>query len=316
MSSGSPIHPEVWPPLPLDEWKPTRDTLHMWTQMVGKLRLRLAPPVNHWWHVPLYVSPLGLTTGAMPYRDCVLQATFDFLNHELVMTCNDRRQEKIGLYPRTVADFYREFESVLKKLSVDVRIWTMPVEVPNPISFEQDTKHASYDSEAVERFSRVLQTITPIFEEFRGRFIGKSSPVHFFWGSFDLAVTRFSGRRAPEREGADPITKEAYSHEVISAGWWPGGDSAWGPSIDYPAFYAYHAPAPEGFGAASVRPHFAFYHKELGEYLLKYDDVRTSADPRATLLEFCETTYEAGATLAKWDRKELEREASAEQKIA
>jgi hypothetical protein len=252
----------------------------------------------------------------MPYKDCVLQANFDLLNHELVITSNDRRIEKIGLYPRTVADFYREFESTLKKLNVDVRIWTMPVEVPNPIPFEQDTKHASYDSEAVERFSRVLQTITPIFEEFRGHFIGKSSPVHFFWGSFDLAVTRFSGRRAPEREGADWITKEAYSHEVISAGWWPGGDSVWGPSIDYPAFYAYHAPAPEGFGSASVRPNFAFYHKDLGEFLLKYDDVRTSADPRATLLEFCETTYEAGATLAKWDRGELERSEVERQKIA
>jgi hypothetical protein len=308
--------PEVWPPLPLDEWKPTRDTLHMWTQMVGKLRLRLAPPVNHWWHVPLYISPKGLTTGAMPYKDCVLQATFDFQKHELVFDCSDKRQERIGLYPRTVADFYREFESVLKKLGVDVRIWTMPVEIPDPIPFEQDTKHASYDREAVERFSRILQTITPIFEEFRGRFIGKSSPVHFFWGSFDLAVTRFSGRRAPEREGADPITREAYSHEVISAGWWPGGESAWGPAVPYPAFYAYQAPAPDGFGSAMVRPNLAFYHKELGEFLLKYDDVRTSADPHAALMEFCESTYEAGATLAKWDRSELERSTSAEQKIA
>ncbi len=315
MSSSSPT-PNVWPSLPLSEWKSTMQTLHMWTQMVGKLRLRLAPPVNHWWHVPLYVSPLGLTTGAMPYRDCVVQATFDFQKHALVLECSDRRRVEIGMYPRTVEDFYREFAAALKKLKIDVRIWTMPVEVPNPIPFEQDTKHASYDREAAERFARVLQTIEPIFEEFRGRFIGKSSPVHFFWGSFDLAVTRFSGRRAPEREGADPITREAYSHEVISAGWWPGGESAWGPVLEYPAFYAYAAPAPEGFADAKVRPNFAFYHKDLGEFLLKYDDVRESDDPRATLLEFCESTYEAGATLAKWDRGELERAVERERKTA
>ena len=316
MSSDSAVRPDVWPPLPLKEWKDTRDTLHMWTQMVGKLRLRLAPPVNHWWHTPLYVSPHGLTTGAMPYKDTVIAATFDFLSHELVFDCNDNHEERIGLYPRSVADFYQEFTSVLKKLKIDAKIWTMPVEVPQPIPFEKDTEHASYDREAVERFSRALQTMAPIFEEFRGEFLGKSSPVHFFWGSFDLAITRFSGRRAPEREGADSITKEAYSHEVISAGWWPGGESAWGPVVDYPAFYAYHAPAPEGFANAQVRPKMAFYHKDLGEFLLKYDDVRSSADPRRTLLEFCESTYEAGASLAKWDRRELERPVGQEQKTA
>ncbi len=304
---SSSVVPDIWPPLPLEEWKSTRDTLHMWTQMVGKLRLRLAPPVNHWWHVPLYVCSQGLTTGGMPYGDCIVQATFDFREHQLVLECSDKRQEKIGLYPRSVADFYREFESALKKLKVDVRIWTMPVEVPNPIPFEQDTTHASYDAEAVERFSRVLQTIEPIFEEFRGRFIGKSSPVHFFWGSFDLAVTRFSGRRAPERDGADSITKEAYSHEVISVGWWPGGESAWGPVVDYPAFYAYAAPPPDGFASAKVLPNEALYHKELGEFLLKYDDVRISSDPRATLLEFCESSYDAGALFGNWNRDELER---------
>lgn len=307
MSSRSPHSHEIWPPLPLNDWKDTRDTLHMWTQMVGKLRLRLAPPVNHWWQVALYVTAKGLTTGAMPYRDCILQADFDFHEHALILQRSDERVERIGMYPRTVADFYREFQSALKKLDVDVRIWPMPVEVPNPISFEQDTKHASYDREAVERFSLALQTIAPIFEEFRGWFVGKSSPAHFFWGSFDMALTRFSGRRAPEREGVDPITREAYSHEVISVGWWPGGESAWGPVIDYPAFYAYAAPQPDGFSTAAVLPKYAFYHKELGEFLLRYDDVRISADPHRTLLEFCESTYEAGATFGNWDRAELER---------
>lgn len=298
---------EIWPALPLDEWKPTRDTLHMFTQIVGKLRLKLAPAVNHWWHVPLYVSAHGLTTGAMPYKERTLEATFDFSEHTLKIECSDNAAVRINLYPRTVADFYKEFKAALKALGIDVHIWPMPVEIPHPIRFDQDTTHASYDREAVERFSRALQTMVPIFQEFRGQFLGKSSPVHFFWGSFDLALTRFSGRRAPERDGVDPITREAYSHEVISVGWWPGGDSAWGPSIDYPAFYAYAAPEPNGFSSSRILPDLASYHNELHEYLLRYDDVRTSADPGRTLLEFCETTYEAGADLGKWERNELER---------
>jgi hypothetical protein len=275
--------------------------------MAGKLRLRLAPAVNHWWHVPLYVTSRGLSTGAMPYLNRTLQASFDFHRHIFLLTCSDGLSVTIEMYPRSVADFYREFKSALHLLGVDVKIWTTPVEVVNPIPFELDTQHASYDREYVERFSRILQTITPILQEFRGAFLGKCSPVHFFWGSFDLAVTRFSGRRAPARPGADPITAEAYSHEVISHGWWPGGDSPFGPSVEYPAFYAYAAPEPDGFASAAVSPKQAFYHSELHEYLLKYDDIRTADDPRAALLDFCQTTYNAGATLGRWDRSALER---------
>lgn len=298
---------QLWPPLPLAEWKPTLETLHLWTQMAGKLRLKLAPKVNHWWHVPLYVTTQGLSTGAMPYLDRTLEAAFDFHDHVFLLTSCDGRSVEIEMYPRTVADFYAEFRSALHLLGVDVKIWSMPVEVVNPIPFENDDVHASYNREYVERFSRILQTITPIFQEFRGEFLGKCSPVHFFWGSFDLAVTRFSGRRAPERPGADPITAEAYSHEVISHGWWPGGDSPFGPSVDCPAFYSYAAPEPDGFPSAAVKPKQAFYHTELHEYLLKYDDVRSAEDPRQALLDFARTTYEAGATLGKWDRAALER---------
>jgi hypothetical protein len=275
--------------------------------MAGKLRLKLAPPVNHWWHVSLYVTPHGLSTGAMPYQDRTLEAAFDFHEHVFVLTCSDGRNATIEMYPRSVADFYTQFQSALRALGVDVKIWTMPVEVVNPIPFEKDNEHSSYDREYVERLSRALQTMTPVLQEFRGQFIGKSSPVHFFWGSFDIAVTRFSGRRAPERPGADPITAEAYSHEVISHGWWPGGDSPFGPSVDYPAFYAYAAPEPSGFATSKVKPQPAFYHNELHEFLLPYDDVRNAEDPRQALLDFVESTYDAGATLGKWDRNALER---------
>jgi len=298
---------ELWPALPLAEWKSTRDTLHLWTQMAGKLRLKLAPPVNHWWHVALYVTAHGLSTGAMPYGDRTISASFDLLRHVFVLSCSDGRTVTIQLYPRSVADFYREFRSALHLLGVDVKLWSTPVEVVNPIPFEKDDVHASYDKVYVERFARILQTITPILQEFRGKFIGKCSPVHFFWGSFDLAVTRFSGRRAPERPGADPITAEAYSHEVISQGWWPGGDSPFGPSVDYPAFYAYAAPEPAGFDAAKVKPVQAFYHGEVHEFLLPYDYVRNASDPKQALTDFVETTYDAGATLGKWDRDALER---------
>ncbi len=298
---------QVWPALPLENWKPTRDTLHLWTQMAGKLRLKLSPPVNHYWHLPLYVTAHGLSTGAMPYLDRTLQAAFDLRKHVFVLSCSDGRSVSIEMYPRSVADFYREFRSALHLLGVEVKIWSTPVEVVNPIPFEKDSAHASYDREYVERFSRILQTITPILQKFRGDYIGKSSPVHFFWGSFDLAVTRFSGRRAPEKPGADKITAEAYSHEVISVGWWPGGDSPFGPAVEYPAFYAYAAPEPEGFARGEIRPKEAFYHEALHEYLLKYDDVRNADDPRKALLDFAQSTYEVGANLGNWDRKSLER---------
>jgi hypothetical protein len=308
MSAGSPVATgQLWPALPLAEWKPTLETLHLWTQMAGKLRLKLAPPVNHWWHVPLYVTAHGLSTGALPYQDRTLEAAFDFQKHVFVFTCSDGRSVQIEMYPRSVANFYKEFVAGLRLLGVDVKIWSMPVEVVNPVPFEKDNEHASYDREYVERFSRALQTMTPILQEFRGAFIGKCSPVHFFWGSFDIAVTRFSGRRAPERRGADPITAEAYSHEVISHGWWPGGDSPFGPTVEYPAFYAYAAPEPNGFAAAMVKPRAAFYHNELHEFLLPYDDVRNAEDPRQTLLDFVDSTYQAGATLGNWDRDALER---------
>ena len=212
------------------------------------------------------------------------------------------RDKTIPLAPRSVADFYKEFMAALAGLGIEVKIWHMPVEIPNPIAFDLDTQHASYNPEYVTRFWRILLVVDSIFQEFRSRFIGKNSPVHFFWGSFDLAVTRFSGRRAPEREGADPITREAYSHEVISAGFWPGGGE-----IKGPAFYAYAAPEPAGYGQSPVRPAKAFYHSGLKEFFLMYDDVRTAASPRTDLLEFLQSTYEAGAQLAKWDRAELER---------
>ena len=295
---------ENWPELPLAQWQDTYATLHMWTQIVGKVRLGLCPHINHWWEVPLYVNSVGLTTSAIPWYHGVFEVQFDFLRHVLSIQTSEGHSRTIALVPKSVADFYREFLSQLRDLGIDIEIWRMPVEIPNPIPFDQDTQHASYDAAAVTRFWQALVTVEKIFQEFRAGFVGKVSPVHFFWGSFDLAVTRFSGRRAPERENADPITRDAYSHEVISAGFWPGGGEVKGA-----AFYAYAAPEPAGFPNAPVRPKSAFYSPTLKEFLVMYDDVRTSPSPRGTLLEFLQTTYDAGADLGKWDRKELERAA-------
>ena len=297
--------PAAWPDLPLAAWKPTCETLHMWTQIVGKVRLAFAPPMNHWWQVPLYVSSRGLTTSPIPYNKGIFEVEFDFLNHELVIQTDDGRNKRLPLRPLSVADFYAEFMASLRSLGIDVKIWTTPVEIPNPIPFERDTEHASYDREYVTRFWRSLVLCDEIFKEFRCGFVGKASPVHFFWGSFDLAVTRFSGRRAPPRPDADPITREAYSHEVISAGFWPGSGD-----IKEAAFYAYSAPEPEGFAQAQVRPAGAFYHSQLREFLLMYDDVRKAPSPSTALLDFLQSTYEAGANLAKWNRAELERHAA------
>ena len=294
--------PEFWPALPLEAWQDTYATLHMWTQIVGKVRLAQSPLVNHWWEVPLYISPRGLTTSAIPYRHGIFEVEFDFLKHNLVIKTSEGQDKTIPLAPRSVADFYKEFMAALAGLGIEVKIWHMPVEIPNPVAFDLDTQHASYDPEYVTRFWRILLVVDSIFQEFRSRFIGKNSPVHFFWGSFDLAVTRFSGRRAPEREGADPITREAYSHEVISAGFWPGGGE-----IKGPAFYTYAAPEPAGYGQSPVRPGKAFYHSGMKEFFLMYDDVRQAPAPRSALLEFLQSTYEAGANLGKWDRPELER---------
>jgi hypothetical protein len=301
--------PESWPALPLEAWQDTRDTLHMWTQIVGKVRLALSPLINHWWEVPLYISARGLTTSAIPYHRGIFDVEFDFLDHNLVIRTSEGSVKTIPLAPRSVADFYKEFMAALGSVGIQVKIWTTPCELPNPIAFERDTQHASYDRECVVRFWRILVLVNSIFEEFRSGFIGKNSPVHFFWGSFDLAVTRFSGRRAPPREGADSITREAYSHEVISAGFWPGGGDMKGA-----AFYAYASPEPNGYAQAIVRPSKAFYHSQMKEFFLMYDDVRLDPSPRQALLEFLQSTYEAGANLAKWDRAELEREPNRENK--
>ena len=291
-----------WPELPLDAWRDTYATLHMWTQMVGKVRLALSPRVNHWWEVPLYVNARGLTTSAIPYGDGVFEIQFDFIDHELNIQTSWGSSKTLALKPQSVADFYSVFTSALRTLGIEVKIWTMPVEVSNPVRFEQDTQHASYDREYAHRFWQILILCSNVFHEFRAGFIGKDSPVHFFWGSFDLAVTRFSGRRAPERQGADPVTREAYSHEVISAGFWPGGGE-----IKGAAFYAYAAPEPSGLAEQTIRPAEAFYHSSLKEFLLMYDDVRRAASPREALLSFLQSTYEVGANLGKWNRKELER---------
>jgi hypothetical protein len=293
---------DAWPELPLGVWQDTYATLHMWTQIVGKVRLALTPRINHWWEVPLYVNARGLTTSAIPYGDGNFEVEFDFNEHKLVIQSSWGAGKTLALRPQSVADFHAEFMAALRALGVVVKIWTMPCEVPNPVRFENDTQHASYDPEYTHRLWRILVSCENVFQEFRAGFIGKNSPIHFFWGSFDLCVTRFSGRRAPERPGADAVTREAYSHEVISAGFWPGGGD-----IKGAAFYAYAAPEPVGFGEQPVLPAAAFYHPQMKEFLLMYDDVRGAASPREALLGFLQSTYEAGARLGKWDRKELER---------
>jgi hypothetical protein len=296
---------DLWPELPYAEWQNALDTLHMWTQMVGKTRLALAPMENHWWQVPLYVSPHGLTSSSIPYRDIFFDAEFDFINDKLVLRTSTGLERTLGLYPRTVADFYAEYMSALSVLGVDVKINSMPVEFADPIAFEDDTKHASYDRSSVTRLWRILINCDEIFKEFRSGFIGKCSPVNFFWGSFDLSVSRYSGRRAPEKKNVNRIEREAYSHEVSSVGFWPGDGR-----FKAPAFFAYTAPAPPGLEKERVKPDAASFNPELGEFILKYDAVRTSKDPRRSVSEFCQSTYEAGAILAKWDRASLERQQS------
>jgi len=296
---------ETWPALPLADWADTYATLHMWTQIVGKVRLALSPRVNHWWEVPLYVNSRGLTTSPIPYDQGVFEVQFDFIHHLLEISSSTDQIKTMPLAPRTVADFHREFFALLSALKIDVKIWNMPVEIPNPIRFERDSTHSAYDPKYANAFWRALVTVDAIFKEFRARFTGKVSPVHFFWGSFDLAVTRFSGRPAPERPGADPITREAYSHEVSSVGFWPGGGDVKGA-----AFYSYAAPSPDGFAARSVKPAAAYFDKQLGEFLMMYDDVRASKSPREALLDFCQSTYEAAADSAHWDRAALEKSPS------
>src|SRR5215471_5899133 len=297
----------VWPDLPYDHWRETAATLQLWTQIVGKVRLTLTPWLNHGWQVPLYVTARGLGTSPIPAGSEILEIEFDFISHRLVARTSRGEERELPLEPQTVADFHRRVIDLLNGIGVEVAIQEMPNEVPHPIRFSEDRAHAAYDAAAVHRFWRALVHADRVFKLFRTGFLGKASPVHFFWGSFDLAVTRFSGRTAPLHPGgvphlADAVAREAYSHEVSSAGFWPGG----GGPIEYAAFYSYAYPAPDGFAAATVKPKKAFFSKELGEFLLPYDAVRTARDPDAALMEFLQSTYAAAADLAKWDRKTLE----------
>lgn len=298
---------ETWPTLPLDAWSETYATLHMWTQIVGKVRLAQSPWMNHSWHVTLYVTARGLTTSPVPYGSRTFQIDFDFVDHQLTVQSSDGRIGCIALEPQSVAAFYAHLMEEMRKLDLHVNIYPKPNEVPEPIRFDQDETHQAYDGEYANRFWRILVQADRVFKQFRSRFIGKCSPVHFFWGAPDLAVTRFSGRRAPEHPGGIPnlpdwVTREAYSEEVSSCGFWAGG----GP-IPYAAFYSYAYPEPAGFAAAPVQPGAAFYTSDLREFILPYEVVRQSESPDATLLEFLQTTYDAAANLAKWDRGSLER---------
>jgi len=289
-----------WPELPLKEWEDTYRTLHMWTQIVGKIRLELTTLENHFWNVALYVSTRGLTTSPMPYRGRTFEIDFDFVEHRLVLR-TAQEEKSMPLTAMSVASFYRDLFSMMQSAGIEVQINRKPQEVPNPIPFDQDETHASYDPEYANRLWRILRSIDIVLQEFRAGFIGKASPVHFFWGSFDLCCTRFSGRAAPPRKGV--ITSESYSHECSSVGWWPGGGDVMGP-----AFYAYMAPEPTGYGTQAAQPADAAYQNKLREFLLMYDDVRRAKSPKSEILEFAQSTYDAGANLARWDRKALERQ--------
>lgn len=297
--------PTVWPELSWNSWKETAATLHMWMQIVGKTRLGLTPLLNHWWNVPLYLSARGLTTSAMPCEGELLEIEFDFVSHDLRFRLSSGAMLSVPLRPQTVASFYAEYQKCLAALGVSVEINPVPVEISDPIPFHQDEIHRSYDPDYAHRFWQTLSYADCLFSQFASGFVGKMSPIHFFWGSFDLAVTRFSGRPAPPRQGADLITREAYSHEVISAGFWPGNGG-----FGAPAFYCYAAPAPPGLELEHVEPGAAYYDRNLGEFILRYDDVCTSASPVAAVMSFLESTYQAAAKLAKWDRALLERPAT------
>ena len=301
------IQNEHWPSLPLDEWKDTYETLHLWSQIVGKIRLSQMPWINHSWHVPFYVTVRGLTTSLIPYGTRAFEIDFDFSDHRLHIATSEGERRFLALEPMSVAAFYRNIMRTLSELDIEARIWPMPVELPDPIQpFTENEKQTSYEPEAVGRFWRALLQVHRVFTDFRAQFIGKVSPVHLFWGAFDLAVTRFSGRTAPKHPGgapncADWVMEEAYSHEVSSAGFWPGA------GLGEAAFYAYAYPEPEGFSEYSVQPEAAYYHKELGEFILPYEAVRTADKPDTVLLDFLQSTYEAAADLSGWDRNALER---------
>jgi hypothetical protein len=297
----------AWPDLPFAEWAYTCATLHLWTQVIGKIRLAHAPMINHWWQVPLYVTSRGLTTSLIPDGDRSFEIDFDFAHHRLQMRTSDARIETMELVPCTVADFYAEVMGRLRGLGLETRIWTMPVEIEDAIPFETDRDHASYDGEYANRFWRILVGTHRVFSRFRSPFLGKVSPIHFFWGSFDLALTRFSGRQGPPLNSVSPnlgawVMAEAYSHEVSSCGFWPGNGG-----FGRAAFYTYAYPEPPGFGEAAIRPSAAFYDKDLGQFLLPYDEVRRAPSPDEYLLDFLVSTYGAAADLGHWDRAALER---------
>ena len=309
MTTTAPSLPEKWPSLPLEAWSETYATIHLWTQIVGKIRLAQSPWINHSWHVTLYVTATGLSTSLIPHGARAFQIDLDFVDHELRVESSDGRRCGLRLEPQSIAAFYGRLMEELDKLDLAVRISKKPNEVPDhPIRFDRDLAHRAYDPDYANRFWRVLVQADRVFKTFRARFIGKCSPVHFFWGAADLAVTRFSGRTAPDHPGGIPnlpdwVTREAYSHEVSSCGFWPGGGTT-----PYPAFYSYAYPEPTGFADAPMRPDGAFYSPDLREFLLPYDRVRQSDSPDETLLEFLQASYEAAATLARWDRRALERD--------
>ncbi len=301
--------PSKWPPLDWPQWQGTCATLHLWTQIVGKIRLALTPWINHSWHTTLYVTARGLTTSPIPCHDRSLQIDFDFVDHELLILDSGGGLRRVELRPRSVADFYQAVMQALEQLDIRVSIHRKPNELPDPIAFDQDTVPRSYDSEAVQRLHEILLLSHRVFTVFRTEFLGKVSPVHFFWGSFDLAVTRFSGRRAPLHPGGvvnlpDAVAQEAYSHEVSSAGFWPGNAS-----LPYPVYYSYAYPEPTGYRSAQVEPDAALFNADFGEFILPYDTVRTSADPAATLMQFLQSTYRAAADAAHWDSAALECDA-------
>jgi len=306
-TSPLPLGATLWPQLVYEEWQDTQATLHLWTQIIGKIRLVQTPWINHSWHVALYLTARGLTTSPIPYGALTFEIEFDFLEHQLQIKTVEGKTETLQLASRPVADFYRELFARLRTLGLDIRIRTMPNEIPNAIPLDQDWTHVAYDAEQAGRFWRALVQADRVFKTFRSRFIGKCSPVHFFWGSFDLAVTRFSGRRAPLHRGGIPnlpdwVAQEAYSHEVSSCGFWPGGDT-----MPYPVFYAYVYPEPEGFPSASLRPTTAHYDTGFSEFVLPYEEVRQATSPDAVLLDFLQSSYEAAANLGAWDRPALER---------
>src|SRR5215831_11133848 len=303
--AAAPVNGIEWPALPYAAWKDTRDTLHLWTQIVGKIRLKLTPWTNHSWHVTLYLTARGLTTSPIPHGPDTFEIRFDFIDHRLRILKSDGAQKSIDLVPRTVADFYKSVITALDDLQLPVKIDLVPNEIPDPIPFDKDDKHRAYDPEYANRFWRALAQADRVFKQFRSRFCGKCSPVHFFWGSFDLAVTRFSGRQAPPHPGGvphlpDAVTREAYSQEVSSLGFWPGADM-----MPQAIFYSYAYPEPKGFGEAKVKPAAAAYNSQLKEFVLPYDAVRTAKTPDEALLDFAQSTYDAASTLGKWDREAL-----------